>query len=232
MVDAIVEELDGASECIVTQLLLHEAAHNYRYKTTDPFQHGGVHLQRVRRGASDTSAVVFFFIYFGFCIKSNALTGVILDAIYQNKLTLVRSHTGVPRRDMRETKRRGTNLRKVAIIAMSYEDKRQRKNTRGVRSRSLERSCSVAARAALAWCERSGSVQQQARTPPSCFSLHEGAVLGASLRAQRGGLKLKSSIRVKLALGQDTPSSVRSLCSLACLGAAAPAASAESLFPF
>ena len=59
VVDAIVKKLDGASECIVTQFLLHEAAHNYMYKTPDPFQHGGVHLQRVWRGAS---AVVLFFI--------------------------------------------------------------------------------------------------------------------------------------------------------------------------
>ena len=31
VVDAIVEELDGASQCIVTKFLLHEAAHNNRY---------------------------------------------------------------------------------------------------------------------------------------------------------------------------------------------------------
>ena len=77
VVDAIVEELDGASECIVTQFLLHEAAHNnksvfylhsnfsndtgiYRYKTPDPFQHGGMHLQRVWRGAF---TVVFFYLF-------------------------------------------------------------------------------------------------------------------------------------------------------------------------
>jgi hypothetical protein len=66
VVDAIVEELDGASECIVTQLLLHEAAHNYMYKTPDPFQHGGVHLQRVWRGAS---AVVFFLFILDFASR-------------------------------------------------------------------------------------------------------------------------------------------------------------------
>lgn len=60
-----------------TIFLLHEAAHNnksvfylhsnfsndtgiYRYKTPDPFQHGGMHLQRVWRGAF---TVVFFYLF-------------------------------------------------------------------------------------------------------------------------------------------------------------------------
>lgn len=86
---------------------------------------------------------------------------------------------------------------------MSSEDKRQRNNTRGVGSRSLERSCSVAARAARARCERSDDVRQALHLHH--VFLHEGAVLGATVRAQRGRLELKSSIKASLTLGQDTP---------------------------
>ena len=90
------------------------------------------------------------------------------------------------------------------MMVITYEDKRQRqKGTHRARSRSLERSCSVAARAARARCERSDDVRQALHLHH--VFLHEGAVLGATVRAQRGRLELKSSIKASLTLRQDTP---------------------------
>jgi len=64
------------------------------------------------------------------------------------------------------------------------------------------------------------------------FFFDEGAVLGATVRAQQGRFELKSSIKASLTLGQDTPKQcVLALSTEHPFEAAAPAASAESLFP-
>jgi hypothetical protein len=102
VVDAIVEELDGASECIVTQffcwmrqhittspffICIQISAMTPASTGTKPLTHSST-VACICNACGEVRSLWCFFIYFGCCIKSDALTGVILDAIYKNELTL------------------------------------------------------------------------------------------------------------------------------------------------
>ena len=128
--------------------------------------------------------------------------------------SLLRSGTGTPRRDMRETKARGEFTGKLRIMVIGLDSRRQCKKSHAATRSSA--ACAVTGAQQLSCSLRSAERHEcNTRHHHHAFVFREEALLGNSSRAarkQRGKPKPKCSIGVSWLLGRTPRRSVSVLC--------------------